>query len=65
MYSFVVAMLISIREERHAHPLEYFILQSRFPYEGAKEHFVLDIEKRDLLDRLIPRAVPPLMCRTF
>ena len=25
-----------------------------FPYEGAKEHFILDLENRDLLDRLIP-----------
>ena len=25
-----------------------------FPYEGAKEHFILDFENRDLLDRLMP-----------
>ena len=26
-----------------------------FPYDGAKEHYILDIEDRDLLDALIPR----------
>lgn len=33
-----------------------------FPYEGAKEHYVLDIENRELLDQLMPtlKAVVPL-----
>lgn len=26
-----------------------------FPYDGAKEHYILDIENRELLDRLIPQ----------
>lgn len=26
-----------------------------FPYDGAKAHYILDIEDRDLLDALIPR----------
>ena len=25
-----------------------------FPYDGAKEHFILDIENRELLDKVIP-----------
>ena len=25
-----------------------------FPYEGAKEHYILDIENRELLDQLMP-----------
>lgn len=28
--------------------------ESGFPYEGAKEHFILDIENRALLDKIIP-----------
>ena len=33
-----------------------------FPYDGAKEHYVLDIENADLLSRLIPvlEAATPL-----
>ena len=34
--------------------MKAFGAECGFPYEGAKEHFVLDIENRDLLDRLIP-----------
>lgn len=32
------------------------------PYAGAKEHFILDVEQRELLDALIPvlEAVTPL-----
>ena len=26
-----------------------------FPYDGAKEHYILDIEDSELLDRLIPQ----------
>ncbi len=33
-----------------------------FPYEGAKEHYILDIENRELLDQLMPalKAIVPL-----
>ena len=31
-----------------------FSAESGFPYEGAKEHFILDIENRGLLDKIIP-----------
>lgn len=31
-----------------------FSAESGFPYEGAKEHFILDIENRGLLDKVIP-----------
>ncbi len=30
---------------------------SGYPYEGAKEHYVLDIEDGELVDRLIPLLV--------
>ena len=25
-----------------------------FPYEGAKEHYIVDVEDRELLEQLIP-----------
>ncbi len=31
-----------------------FNAECGFPYDGAKEHFVLDIENRELLDKVIP-----------
>lgn len=34
--------------------MKAFGAECGFPYAGAKELFVLDIENRDLLDRLIP-----------
>lgn len=51
---------VFVRELTEVEPvMKAFNAECGFPYEGAKEHFVLDIEKRDLLDKLIPRAVPP------
>lgn len=51
---------VFVRELTEVEPvMKAFNAECGSPYEGAKEHFVLDIEKRDLLDRLIPRAVPP------
>ncbi len=34
--------------------MKEFNAESGFPYDGAKEHFILDIENRELLDRVIP-----------
>lgn len=34
--------------------MKAFNAECGFPYEGAKEHFILDIENRALLDRLMP-----------
>ena len=34
--------------------MKEFSAESGFPYEGAKEHFILDIENRALLDKIIP-----------
>ena len=31
-----------------------FRAECGFPYDGAKEHFILDIENRELLDKVIP-----------
>ena len=31
-----------------------FNAECGFPYDGAKEHFILDIENRELLDKVIP-----------
>lgn len=34
--------------------MKEFNAECGFPYDGAKEHFILDIENRELLDRVIP-----------
>lgn len=34
--------------------MKEFSAESGFPYEGAKEHFILDIENHALLDKIIP-----------
>ncbi|MBR7071596.1 MAG: hypothetical protein IKI29_05500, partial [Clostridia bacterium] len=31
-----------------------------FPYQGAKEHYILDIENRELTDRILPFLVAAL-----
>lgn len=34
--------------------MKEFKAECGFPYDGAKEHFILDIENRELLDKVIP-----------
>ena len=34
--------------------MKEFSAECGFPYDGAKEHFILDIENRELLDKVIP-----------
>lgn len=34
--------------------MKEFNAECGFPYDGAKEHFILDIENRGLMDKVIP-----------